>query len=159
MLMQILAMTVTDGDRTVELGSLPIITSILQSLCFVIIIGLFIWYFLSKKRLEHQQIMAAIEKGTSLSELRPVKKAGADWIKNITAGIALILIGLGLVPIRYFICGGPFVPNGCFGKDIGVTSFISLVILALGVSRLLRGILQRKADKALSTEKSDNRVG
>ncbi|MHC4457487.1 MAG: hypothetical protein ACYS0I_10425, partial [Planctomycetota bacterium] len=54
----------------------------------IIVIGLV--YYL-KKRLEHKQIMAAIEKGTPLSELRPPKPKGPLWIRSLTAGIALLV--------------------------------------------------------------------
>jgi hypothetical protein len=60
----------------------------------VIIIGLI--YYL-KKRLEHKQILAAIEKGTSLAELKPVKPTGPLWIKNLTAGIAIVWILLSCI--------------------------------------------------------------
>ena len=58
----------------------------------VIVIG--VVYYL-KKRFEHKQIMEAIEKGTPLSELKPPKQNGKLWIKNVTIGVALIIIGFG----------------------------------------------------------------
>jgi hypothetical protein len=96
----------------------------------VLIIGL-VYYFL--KRLEHKQILAAIEKGTSLSELRPPKQKqnGALWIKNLTFGIALIVIGLGWLYV------GP--PHG------GMSTTIAFIILCgVGIASLIRGLLYRK---------------
>lgn len=89
----------------------------------VIIVG--VVYYL-RKRFEHKQIMAAIEKGTPLSELRPPKQNGTLWIKNLTVGIALIIIGLGIV---------------LSGRGGGI---IGLVLFALGVAWVIRGWLNRK---------------
>ena len=102
----------------------------------MIIVGLI--YYL-KKRLEHKQIMAAIEKGTPLSELRPVKPAGPLWIKNLTAGIALLIIAAGLIGVglvRGYSCD----------ESLGFF-FIAIILFALGISRLIRGLLQRRAKK------------
>ncbi|GAH96068.1 unnamed protein product [marine sediment metagenome] len=89
----------------------------------VIIVG--VVYYL-KKRFEHKQIMTAIEKGTPLSELRPPKQNGALWIKNLTIGIALIIIGLGI---------------GLSGRGGGI---IGLVLFAIGVAWVVRAWLNRK---------------
>lgn len=94
----------------------------------IIIIG--VVYYL-KKRLEHKQIMTAIEKGTPLSELRPPKQNGALWIKNLTIGIALVVIGLGLLVSRI----GHGAPGG---------PTIALVLLGIGIAWIVRGVLNRK---------------
>ena len=94
----------------------------------IIIIGLV--YYL-KKRLEHKQIMTAIEKGTPLSELRPPKQNGALWIKNVTIGIALVIIGLGLLFSRVGR-GAPFGPT------------VALILLGVGIAWIVRGCLNRK---------------
>lgn len=101
----------------------------------IIIIGLV--YYL-KKRLEHKQILAAIEKGTSLSQLRPAKPAGPLWIKNLTAGIALLIIAAGLVCIQ-LVRGYDSERPGWF--------LATVIFFALGISRLIRGLLQRKTEK------------
>ncbi len=46
-----------------------------------ILVGLIVYF---GKRLEHKQILAAIEKGTPLSELKPPKKQqnGSFWIRK-----------------------------------------------------------------------------
>ncbi len=93
--------------------------------CAVPIIVVGVAYYL-KKRFEHKQIMAAIEKGTPLSELRPPKQNGALWIKNLTFGIALIIIGLGI---------------GLSGRGSGI---IGLVLFAIGVAWVVRAWLNRK---------------
>jgi hypothetical protein len=98
----------------------------------IIIIGLI--YYL-KKRLEHKQIMAAIEKGTPLSELKPAKPTGPLWIKNLTFGIAALIIAAG------FVC----MPLLGYGYDQPLGFYVVAVVLfAIGISRLIRGLLQRK---------------
>jgi len=72
-------------------GGLTVLIIFLGLSSPIIIIGLV--YYL-KKRLEHKQIMAAIEKGTPLSELRPLKPKGLLWIRSLTAGIAFLVISL-----------------------------------------------------------------
>ena len=94
----------------------------------IIIIG--VVYYL-RKRLEHKQIMTAIEKGTPLSELRPPKQNGALWIKNLTIGIALVVIGLGLLLSRV----GRGAPSG---------PTIALILLGIGIAWIVRGVLNRK---------------
>jgi hypothetical protein len=61
-----------------------------------IVIGLLVFF---AKRLEHKQILAAIEKGTPLSDLKPRKSesVGPVWIKYLTGcgvGIAWLVRGL-----------------------------------------------------------------
>jgi hypothetical protein len=93
----------------------------------VIIVG--VVYYL-KKRLEHKQIMAAIEKGTPLSELRPPKPNGALWIRNLTVGIALLFIGLAwslMVPVGH-----------------NVAFLVALILIGVGIAWIVRGLLNRK---------------
>ncbi|NQT00887.1 MAG: hypothetical protein HQ580_02580 [Planctomycetes bacterium] len=94
-----------------------------------IIIGL-IAYFC--KRLEHKQILAAIEKGTPLSELKPPKKQqnGSLWIKNLTFGVAMMIIGLCFILVGPRRIGGP-------------GSTLAFVFFAVGVAWMIRGLLYR----------------
>jgi hypothetical protein len=96
----------------------------------IIIIGVI--YYL-KKRLEHKQIMAAIEKGTPLSEIMPQKPkpAGPAWIKFVSTGIMLIIIGLGFTFL-----------NPMHTSDVGALIFA--VLCGVGVGLLIRGLLHRK---------------
>jgi len=106
----------------------------------IIIIGM-ICYFL--KRLKHKQIMAAIEKGADLSQLDfsvKSKKTGPLWIKNLTAGIALLIIAAGIICLRLArIHGG----GADYNQTIGYFA-VALVFFAIGISHLIRGLLQRK---------------
>jgi len=92
----------------------------------VVVIGII--YYL-KKRLEHKQIMAAIEKGMPLSDIRPPKENGNLWIKNLTIGIALLIIGLGC---------SLMVHVGHEGQ------FVALILIGVGLAWIIRGILNRK---------------
>lgn len=94
----------------------------------IIVIGVI--YYL-KKRLEHKQIMAAIEKGTPLSEIIPPKPkpAGPAWIKYVSAGIMLIIIGLGFT---------------FFNPSRNPGTLVFAVLCGVGVGLLIRGLLHRK---------------
>jgi hypothetical protein len=118
----------------------------------IAIVALVFWYLLNKKRLEHQQIMAAIEKGAPLSELRPVeqKKKEIDWIRSLTVGVAFLLMGSGWILMRFIGRGFCFTDTEA---NSGV-SLAALVLIAIGIAGIIRGILQRKVDKALSSDKS-----
>jgi predicted phage tail protein len=95
------------------------------------------YYF--KKRLEHRQIMAAIEKGTPLSELippKPPKPIGPLWIKNLTGGIALVLMATGISLMAILGVGDSDILAGLY--------LIAVILFAVGVSRIIAGVLQRK---------------
>ena len=96
----------------------------------IIVVGVI--YYL-KKRLEHKQIMAAIEKGTPLSEIIPPKPkpAGPAWIKYVSTGIALIIIGLGFTYL-----------NPMDTRYFGMSLF--WILCGIGVAMLIRGLLHRK---------------
>ena len=101
--------------------------------CAVPVIVVGVVYYL-RKRFEHKQIMAAIEKGTPLSELKPPKKQqnGSLWIRNLTFGVAMLIIGLA------FIVAGP----GWSQRGPGM--FVAVILCGVGVAWLIRGLLYRK---------------
>ncbi len=84
-------------------------------------------YYL-KKRLDHRQIIAAIEKGVPLSEIIPPKPQpiGPPWIRYVSGGVAMVIIGLGV------ILSGSF--------DPGV--IVAFVVLGVGAAWLIKGLLQ-----------------
>ena len=96
-----------------------------------IVIGLLVFF---AKRLEHKQILAAIEKGTPLSDLKPRKSetVGPVWIKYLTGGITLFFIGLA------FLFGGAVWDKG------GVGPFVAFILCGIGIAWLVRGLLCRK---------------
>ncbi|MBN1788723.1 MAG: hypothetical protein JW806_10080 [Sedimentisphaerales bacterium] len=137
----ILALTVTDGSDKVEVGAWPFIIGALPFIVMITLVIMLTLYFLNKKRMEHQQIMAAIERGVPVSALIPLKQKGPNWIINLTSGIGLSLLGLGLIVVV-------LAATGCkIEDDSGIALFLALVFLTVGITRLIRGILQRKVDK------------
>ncbi len=100
-----------------------------------IVIGLLVFF---GKRLEHKQILAAIEKGIPLSELKPSKSqpAGPVWIKYLTGGIAIFFIGLA------FIAVAPGIGWGYGGPGM----FVVLILCGVGLAWMVRGLLYRKYD-------------
>lgn len=99
-----------------------------------IVIGLLVFF---GKRLEHKQIMAAIEKGTPLSELKPLKSepVGPVWIKYLTSGIAVFFIGLAFMATGHGILG-----IGNAGPGV----FVAFILCGVGLAWLIRGLLYRK---------------
>ena len=97
-----------------------------------IVIGLLVFF---AKRLEHKQILAAIEKGTPLWDLEPRKSepVGPVWIKYLTGGITLFFIGLA------FLAAG----SGILGMR-GAGSFVAFILCGIGIAWLVRGLLCRK---------------
>ncbi len=96
----------------------------------IIVVGVI--YYL-KKRLEHKQIMTAIEKGTPLSEIIPPKPkpAGPAWIKYVSVGIMLIIIGIGFTFL-----------NPMDTRHFGMSLF--WILCSIGIALLIRGLLHRK---------------
>jgi hypothetical protein len=101
------------------------------------------------KRLEHKQILAAIEKGVPLSDLksRKVEPVGPAWIKYLTGGIAIFFIGLA------FMSAGP----GIWGMGNGGPGmFVALILCGVGLAWVVRGLLYRKYEKQSRLSANDN---
>ena len=112
-----------------------------------IIIVCLVYYF--KKRLEHKQIMAAIEKGTPLSELRPVKKhTGPAWIRAYTSGIAMLIIAVGLtfVILLMLNTGAP--------RQLMILLLIPVLFLGNGLGALIRGRMLKKIPQETPPEQN-----
>ncbi|HUT31327.1 MAG TPA: hypothetical protein VMX13_16155 [Sedimentisphaerales bacterium] len=119
----------------------------------ILAVFLAIFYIFYNKRVEHKQIMTAMEKGIPLSDLRPAKPAGSVWIRNLTAGIGLAILAAGFMMLgwdafEHWIGRGPF-GSPVLSEYLQVGPFIlGVIVLGLGVSRIIRGLLQRKAERA-----------
>ena len=128
----------------------------------LVIVGLPFFFAFYRQRLEHKQIMAAIEKGIPLSELRPVKPAGSVWIKNITAGIALLIIALPLLLFGFFALDRWLFANlqgqpwNTFLSPLPL--LLGIILFAIGISKLIRGLLLRKTDKAQTDMQPSSRT-
>ena len=120
----------------------------------IIVIGLVYYY---KKRLEHKQIMAAIEKGTPLSEIMPPKPQADTWINQISKGIAMLVIAVATALIFGFMLF--FCRRNMTFFPFGVFLIIPAVFLGNGIAALVRGILQRKVEMqnhSLETSTTDS---
>ncbi|MHC4244997.1 MAG: hypothetical protein ACYS3N_11705 [Planctomycetota bacterium] len=108
-----------------------------------IVIGLLVFF---GKRLEHKQILAAIEKGVPLSGLKSPKSqpAGPAWVKYLTGGIAIFFIGLA------FMFGGSVWDRG------GVGPFVAFILCGVGLAWVARGLLYRKYEKQSRLPANDN---
>ena len=123
-----------------------IVFIVFSSMAIVAIVIGFLVYF--SKRLEHKQILAAIEKGTPLSDLKPAKEvpAGPAWIRYLTGGIAIFFVGLA------FMAVGP----GLWGMSAGPWAFIALILCGVGLAWIIRGVLYRKYEKQSQLSANDN---
>lgn len=125
----------------------------------VIVVGL-VYYFV--KRLEHKRIIAAIEKGVSISELgigtkKQKKNEGPGWIKDQSKGITLLIIGLGIGFVLWNF--------GSLGleKLVGIRStpwvcwIIPIVFSGNGIGLIVRSRMRKKYEKpAPAEELSEN---
>ena len=111
-----------------------------------IVIGLLIFF---AKRLEHKQILAAIEKGVPLSDLKPVKPepVGPAWIKYLTGGVTIFFIGLA------FMSASP----GLWGmRNAGPWAFVAFILCGVGLAWVIRGLLYRKYETQSRLSANDN---
>ena len=115
---------------------------VFMALSTPVIIICIVYYF--KKKLDHKEILAAIEKGMPLSELKPTKSktdSDSNWVRNITKGIICLIIGLGLVPLICFLIEEN--PDRVFA----IFWIMPLVFLANGIGQVVAGVLNKKNEK------------
>jgi hypothetical protein len=119
------------------------------------IIAFFLFIY-AIKRMEHKQIMAAIEKGVPLPELKPLtisRRVSPSWIKSLTIGIAFLGFSLPFLfeffePLlcRNYVSKEQLMPGGLF--------------FAIGISFFVRGLLLRKYQSQIPSENPrDNNAG
>ena len=110
-------------------------------------------------RMRYKAILAAIEKGLPLSDLKAKKLQGPRWITNITFGIALLVISPCIIffalnlldewqPSLFFRLG----PSGVLPV---VTLFLGITLLCVAIACLIKALLQRKLEKSES-KKTEN---
>ncbi len=111
----------------------------------LIVVGM-VSYF--KKKLDHKEILAAIEKGMPLSELKPAKKkkkSGPDWIQDISKGIACLIIGIGFIPMVSLLTGSTMAQDVKYTLE--VFWVIPVVFMGNGIGQIVSGVLRRKHEK------------
>jgi hypothetical protein len=131
-------------DAIEMVGAAFILFTIFVSIVSPLIVLVICLFYYLKKRLDHKQIMAAIEKGTPLTELQCVKqparraeRKGPRWVKSIVVGIALIIISLPFLVMF-------FEPLFCEGR-VDDDSLIPFgVFFGIGFALFIRGLLLRK---------------
>ena len=112
----------------------------------IIVVGM-VFYF--KKKLDHKEILAAIEKGMPLSELKPAKtltKSGPGWIRDMTKGITCLIIGIGLIPIVIMLTESEVAAQEAEGV-FAVFWILPIVFLGSGIGLIISGALRRKHEK------------
>ena len=121
-----------------------------------IVIGM-VYYF--KKKLEHKQVLAAIEKGVPISELnlRKLKAkeddqtTGPGWVKDITKGITCLIIAVGIGIILYcsiILHRGP--------AHSSLLWIIPIIFFGNGIGLVIRGMMRRKYEKQPEKESDEN---
>lgn len=143
--------TGSNGETVVIDPMMPMLMSGVYLFLVLLPILAIIFFFIYTKKLQNQQIMAAIEKGMPVQDLLvvPVRKE-RGWIPNISAGIGLLFVAIAMAIVGFFA--------GIYGDDADPGSLIIfmailLVIGGIGLTRLLRGIFQKAANGNLSPEK------
>jgi len=111
------------------------------NLMIILVIALIVLLRLLISYMRHKQIMAAIEKGVTLSELKHTRRKGLNWIKSISIGIGFLILSLPvfLAFLQPFIRGDYFQTNILLGFGF---------LFAIGLALFIYGLLQRKTDKA-----------
>jgi hypothetical protein len=115
-------------------------------IALAIVIG-FVIYF--AKRLEHKQILAAIEKGIPPAKLKSpeIRSAGPAWIKYITQGIIVLAVAA-----AFALC---FEEISYAGNGPGI--FVAVILCGVGIALMVRGLLYRKYQlKIQSMDKNNN---
>jgi len=125
-----------------------IVLIVFTSICSPIIIVGLVYY--AKKRFEHTQIMAAIEKGTPLSDLRPVKKhSGPAWVREYTSGIAMLIIAVGLTLVIFLM-----LRTGA-SRQFVILLLIPVVFFGNGLGALIRGRMLKKIPEQTPPEQNN----
>ncbi len=98
-----------------------------------------------KKKFQHQQILAAMEKGVPVSDLvaRPLPSDRAiNWVRSLSLGIGFLFIGIALAAYWLWVEKTP----GQSSID-RIFLILPIVVFGLGLIFLLRGILQKNIEK------------
>ena len=113
-----------------------------------IIVICLVYYF--KKKLDNKEILAAIEKGMPLSELKPAKKriiSGPGWIHDLTKGIICLVIGVGLIPMVIIFLESQLAASQETQGVFAIFWILPLVFLGNGIGHVISGVLRRKHEK------------
>ena len=122
----------------------PTMPAWIWGLClFLILLPILLILFIAfySKKIRHQQIMSAMEKGLPLADFMPKPLTDKQiGIRNLSAGIGFLLIGLFLVGIWYYAIEAPNIP--VISNWVPV---VGAVIAGMGILFLCRGLLQMQS--------------
>ena len=123
----------------------------------ILVIGMVYYY---KKKLEHNEILAAIEKGVPVSELgigtkKQKKSDGPGWVQDQSKGITLLVIGVG-IGIAFW----QFLGLGNHAGVMNVMWIVPVVFLGNGIGLIIRSRQRKKYEKPEPAEEelSENNI-
>jgi hypothetical protein len=127
----------------------PIGTMLMAALYLLMVLVPFVLTLLLnfyKKKLQHMQILAAMDKGLPIADLieKPNNKE-VNWVRSISAGIGYLFVGLALSSIWVWISKSEDVPV--------VWLIIPILISGLGLVFFFRGVLQKNYEKLQKKER------
>ncbi len=121
----------------------------------ILVIGMVYYY---KKKLEHKQVLAAIEKGVPVSELsiaakKQKKNEGPGWVRDQAKAVTSIVIGVGIGVAFWGLIGS-------LGRSMGNAGMfntlwiVPIVFLGNGIGLLVRSRQRKKYEKPEPAEKN-----
>ena len=115
----------------------------------ILVFGLVYYH---KKKMDHKEILAAIEKGVPVSELsigtkKQNKNNGPEWIQDQSKGVTLLIIGIG-IGFAFLLFLGPLHRAG----TMNVMWIIPVVFLGNGIGLMIRAKMRRKYEKPETPE-------
>ena len=110
----------------------------------ILVIGLIYYH---KKKLEHKEVLAAIEKGVPISELnigtkKENKSYGPGWVQDQGKGITLLVISVG-IGFVFWLALEPWYRAGV----MNILWIVPVVFLGNGIGLIIRSRQRKKFEK------------
>ena len=110
-------------------------------LIFVLVFVPSLFVYLNR-RLDHRQVMAAIDKGIPLSELSRARTRNPSWTRNLSLGVAFLVGSLTCV---FFLIATTLRSEG---KYFSASALVGAgVFLSIGIFFIVFALLQRRVAK------------
>lgn len=140
LLAAVVEVTEEGGDKVVVDPMGPMLMSGVYLFLILLPLIILLLFFFYKKKLQHQQIIVAIEKGHPIADLlaAPAQKE-TGYVANISAGVGLIFVAVALLIL--YIPAGVYIAHNLPRNSLVV---IPIVLIGMGITRLIRGIYQKK---------------
>ncbi len=122
----------------------------------ILIVGMVYYY---KKKLEHKQVLAAIEKGVPVSELslsakKQKKNEGPGWVQDQAKAITSIVIGVGIGIAFWGLIGSLDRSMMDHAGMFNTLWIVPIVFLGNGIGLLVRSSQRRKYEKPEPAKKN-----